>query len=62
MEFDKGIGKLEKKLSDRKREIEDKHIEEAKTIRQAAGEYWCSDWAYNMKIVTMDGLASGSRY
>lgn len=62
IEFDKGIEKLEKKLTEKKKAIESKHEEEVKTIRQAAGEYYCSDWAYNLKIVTMDGLQPGSRW
>lgn len=62
IEFDKGIEKLEKNLSERKRNIETKHKEEVQVIKQAAGEYWCSDWNYNMKIVTMDGLEPGSRW
>lgn len=62
IDFDKGVEKLEKKLSEKRKAIEDKHIDEVKTIRQAAGEYWCSDWAYNLKIVTMDGLQSGSSW
>jgi len=62
IDFDKGVEKLEKKLSEKRKAIEDKHVEEVRTIKQAAGEYWRSDWAYNLKIVTMDGLESGSRW
>jgi len=62
IEFDSGVEKLEKKLVEKKRAIEDRHVEEVKTIKMAAGEYWRSDWAYNLKIVTMDGLESGSRW
>lgn len=62
IEFDKGVEKLERKLTEKKKAIEDKHIEEVKTIKMAAGEYWRSDWAYNLKIVTMDGLEAGSRW
>lgn len=62
IEFDNGVEKLEKKLSEKKKLIEDKHIDEVKTIKQAAGEYWRSDWAYNLRIVTMDGLESGTRW
>ena len=62
IEFDKGVEKLEKKLSEKKKAIEDKHVDEVKTIKMAAGEYWRSDWAYNLKIVTMDGLEAGSRW
>lgn len=62
IEFDDGVQKLEKKLSEKKKMIEEKHQNEVKVIRQAAGEYWRSDWAYNLRIVTMDGLESGTRY
>jgi len=62
IEFDKGVEKLEKKLTEKKKAIEDKHVDEVKTIKMAAGEYWRSDWAYNLKIVTMDGLEAGSRW
>ena len=62
IEFDKGIEKLDKKLKEERSRIEDKHVEEVQVIKQAAGEYWCSDWQYNMKIVTMDGLQPGSRW
>lgn len=56
IEFDTAVEKLEKKLRDKRKEIEDKHVEEVKTIQQAAGEWYCSDWSYNLKIVTMDGF------
>ena len=62
IDFDKGVEKLEKKLAEKKKAIEDKHVDEVKTIKMAAGEYWRSDWAYNLKIVTMDGLESGTRW
>lgn len=62
MEFDTAVEKLEKKLNEKKAEIEKKHVEEVKIIRQAAGEYWCSDWSYNLKIVTMNGMEHGSRW
>lgn len=62
IEFDKGVEKLEKKLTEKKKAIEDKHVDEVKTIKMAAGEYWRSDWAYNLKIVTMDGLEAGNRW
>lgn len=58
IEFDEGVEKLEKKLREKRTEIENKHTEEVKTIKQAAGEYYCSDWSYNLKIVTMDGFQS----
>ena len=62
IEFDKGVEKLEKKLTEKKKAIENKHVDEVKTIKMAAGEYWRSDWAYNLKIVTMDGLENGNRW
>lgn len=58
IEFDKALEKLEKTLQQKKKDIEAKHVEEVQVIRQAAGEYWHNDWAYNLKIVTMDGLES----
>jgi hypothetical protein len=58
IEFDEAVEKLEKKLREKRTEIENKHTEEVKTIKQAAGEYYCSDWSYNLKIVTMDGFQS----
>lgn len=62
IEFDKAVEKLEKKLNEKKKAIEEAHIDDVKAIKQAAGEYWRSDWAYNLKIVTMDGLESGTRW
>lgn len=62
IEFDKGVEKLDKKLTEKKKAIEDKHVDEVKTIKMAAGEYWRSDWMYNLRIVTMDGLEAGNRW
>lgn len=62
IDFDKGVEKLEKKLTEKKKAIEEKHVDEVEAIKMAAGEYWRSDWAYNLKIVTMDGLEPGMRY
>lgn len=55
-EFDKGLSKLEEKLRSKVRETEDMFKEEVKTIQQAAGEYWRSDWVYDIRVVTPDGL------
>jgi hypothetical protein len=62
IDFDKGVEKLDKKLKEERTRIENKHVEEVNVIKQAAGEYWCSDWQYNLKIVTMNGLESSSRW
>lgn len=62
IDFDKGIEKLDKKLKEERTRIENKHVEEVNIIKQAAGDYWCSDWQYNLKIVTMNGLESSSRW
>jgi hypothetical protein len=56
VEFDTAVEKLEKKLREKRNEIEKKHEEEVKIIKQAAGEYYCSDWSCNLKIVTMEGF------
>jgi len=55
-EFDKGTAKLEENLKKKRQEIEDLHKDDAKVIAQAAGEYYSTDWTYNLRIVTMDGL------
>lgn len=62
IDFDKGLEKLEKNLKAKRDAIEDKHRDETLAIRQAAGEYWRSDWQYNLKIVTMDGLDNARIY
>lgn len=58
-EFDKGIAKLEENLKKKMTEANNAHTEEVKVIQQGAGEYWRSDWAYNMRIVGLDGLNRG---
>ena len=40
------------------REIDEKHKEGTKVLEQAAGEYWRSDWRYNIHVVGMDGISS----
>lgn len=62
IDFDKGLKELEKKLQEKRNTIENKHRDEVQAIRQAAGEYWRSDWQYNLKIVTMDGLGNARSY
>lgn len=61
-EFDKGTQKLDENLRKKKQEIENLHVDDVNVIRQAAGDYWCSDWAYNLRIVTMDGLDRARGY
>lgn len=55
-EFDKGLVKLEENLKKKMNEANSAHDEEMKVIKQAAGEYWSSDWAYNVRVVGLDGL------
>ena len=57
-EFDKGLVKLEENLKKLITEANNSHVEETKIIQQAAGEYWRSDWAYNVRVVGLDGLDS----
>lgn len=61
-EFDKGLIKLEENLKKKIREVNEAHVEETKIIKQAAGEYWRSDWAYNVRVVGLDGLNSGGSF
>jgi Holliday junction resolvase-like predicted endonuclease len=61
-EFDKGLVKLEDTLKKKMTEANDAHTEETKVIQQAAGEYWRSDWAYNVRVVGLDGLDRGNRW
>lgn len=62
-EFDKGLIKLEENLKKKIKEVNEAHVEETKIIKQAAGEYWRSDWAYNVRVVGLDGLTNtGSFY
>lgn len=55
-EFDKGLVKLNENLKKKMNEAEDKFKEEIKVIQQAAGEYWRSDWAYDIRVVGLGGL------
>lgn len=55
-EFDKALIKLEENLKKKMREAEEKFKDEVKVIQQAAGEYWRSDWAYDIRVVGPDGL------
>lgn len=57
-EFDKALIKLEENLKKKIREANDVHTEETKVIQQAAGEYWRSDWTYNVRVVGLDGISS----
>ena len=52
MTFDSGLIKLDENMM---KEVEESHKEETKVIQQAAGEYWRSDWAYNIRVVGMGG-------
>ena len=55
-EFDKALIKLEENLKKKIREANEAHTEETKVIQQAAGEYWRSDWTYNVRVVGLDGI------
>jgi hypothetical protein len=55
-EFDKGLIKLEENLKKKMNEVDNSHVEETRIIQQAAGEYWRSDWTYNLRVVGLDGL------
>lgn len=61
-EFDKGLEKLEDNLKKKISEANSAHTEETKVIQQAAGEYWRSDWAYNIRVVGLDGLDGRGRW
>lgn len=61
-EFDKALLKLESNLKKKMQEAEDKFKDEVKIIQQAAGEYWRSDWAYDIRVVGLEGLDRGSRW
>ena len=62
IEFDEGLVKLEENLSKKMREVDNAYTDEVRIIKQAAGEYWCSDWAYNVRIVTNNGLDRARGY
>lgn len=62
IEFDEGLVKLEENLNKKMKEVDNDYTDEVRIIKQAAGEYWCSDWAYNIRIVTNDGLSRARGY
>jgi hypothetical protein len=55
-EFDKGLVKLEENLKKKMTDVNNAHVEETKVIQQAAGEYWRSEWTYDVRVVGLDGL------
>jgi Holliday junction resolvase-like predicted endonuclease len=61
-EFDKGLVKLEDNLKKKITEVNEAHVDETKVIKQAAGEYWRSDWTYNVRVVGLDGLDRQDRW
>lgn len=61
-EFDKALLKVESNLKKKMVEVEEKFKDEIKVIQQAAGEYWRSDWAYDIRVVGLDGLDRGPRW
>ena len=61
-EFDKGLIKLEENVKKQMLAANDAHTEETRILQQAAGEYWRSDWAYNIRVVNSDGLDRPNRW
>lgn len=61
-EFDKALIKLEENLKKKIKEANEAHTEETKVIQQAAGEYWRSDWTYNVRVVGLDGINNRHYY
>lgn len=61
-EFDKGLLKLNENLQKKMKAVNDAHVEETNVIRQAAGEYWRSDWVRDIRVVGVDGLDRASFY
>lgn len=61
-EFDKGLIKLEENVKKQMSAANDAHTEETRILQQAAGEYWRSDWAYNIRVVNSDGLDRSNRW
>lgn len=57
-EFDKALVKLEENLGKKTKEVDNQHKEDTKVLEQAAGEYWRSDWRYNVHVVGLDGVSS----
>lgn len=57
-DFDKALVKLEENLSKKTKEVDSQHKEDTKVLEQAAGEYWRSDWRYNVHVVGLDGVSS----
>ena len=57
-EFDKALVKLEEKLSKKTKDVDEQYREDIKVLEQAAGEYWRSDWRYNIHVVGLDGVST----
>jgi hypothetical protein len=57
-EFDNALVKLEDNLNKRMKDIDKQYREDSTVLEQAAGEYWRSDWRYNVHVVTNDGLSN----
>lgn len=57
-EFDKALVKLEENLGKKTKEVDNQHKEDTKVLEQAAGEYWRSDWRYNVHVVGLDGVSN----
>lgn len=61
-EFDKALVKLEENLGKKTKDVDNQHKEDTKVLEQAAGEYWRSDWRYNVHVVGLDGIINSCRY
>lgn len=61
IEFDEGLEKLRKNLTERQKKIEEQYRSDMDVIKKAAGEYWSEDWRYAARIITGDG-AQQSRW
>lgn len=59
IQFDEAIDKLREKLNERTKEVDNTYSKEILELRKAAGEYWSYDWQYNLRVVNVNGTASG---
>lgn len=57
-EFDKALIKLEENVSKQMKDVDNRYKDDIKVIEQAAGEYWRSDWRYNLHVVGLDGMSN----
>lgn len=55
VEFDDGLEKLKKNLSERQDKIEKQYKEDMEVIKKAAGDYWDDTWRYAARVITGTG-------